>query len=83
MSDLTTKFKEDVLCESRLEKLKRKLNGCVQDEIGGEAVYDRVPASATVTKCIIYYVAGFLCKKLLKRHGLPNVQDWTNVHSDN
>lgn len=66
LSDLTSAFKDDVPSQSRLDELKSRLDGFVQDGIECEDIFDCVPASDSITDCIIYYVCGFLCRKLLK-----------------
>lgn len=51
--------------ESKLKKFKRVLDGLVGNEVECEVVFDRSHTSANVDG-IIYYVTGFICKRLLK-----------------
>lgn len=65
LSDLTSAFQESAPLESRLEGLKQKLDGLVE-EAECENVFSDISSSDNVTDCIIYYVVGFLCRKILK-----------------
>lgn len=63
---LTSAFKDDVPSQSQLDELKSRLDGFVQNFIECEDVFGCVPASDSITDCLIYNLCKFLCRKLLK-----------------
>lgn len=65
LSDLTSAFQESAPLESRLEGLKQKLDGLVEEEAECENVFSDISSSDNVTDSIIYHVR-FLCRKILK-----------------
>lgn len=62
---MTLAFKEGPY-EPRINELKAKLDGLVESEKECEDFLYNEPDSASVTDCVVYYVTGFLCRKLLK-----------------
>lgn len=54
---------------SCLEELKCKLDSLVEDEVERDHIFHSALASDTATDCIIHYVTGFVCQKLLKCTG--------------
>lgn len=66
LSDFTSAFQVDCEQETKLEELKRKLDGLVDADVECEEAFAHVFTSATVEDCIVYYVTGYLCRKLLR-----------------
>uniref|UniRef100_A0A0K8RG57 Transposable element n=1 Tax=Ixodes ricinus TaxID=34613 RepID=A0A0K8RG57_IXORI len=66
LSDFTSAFQDVSVHETKLQELKRNLDGLVDAEVECEDVFDHVYPSAHVEDCIVYYITGFLCRKLLK-----------------
>lgn len=66
LSDLTSAFKDDLQEETKLQQLRRRLDGYIGEELEWEEVFDHSYASCEVVDCIIYYVTGYMCRKLLK-----------------
>lgn len=58
-------FKDESQGESKLQELRKRLDGYISEELEWEAIYDPSYALAEVVDCIVYYVTGFVCRKLL------------------
>ncbi|KAH7979543.1 hypothetical protein HPB49_009800 [Dermacentor silvarum] len=52
--------------ESKLEKLKKKLDKRVDDEVECEILFDHVYSMPEATHCVVYYITGYMCRELLK-----------------
>lgn len=65
LAELTSAFKDESPGESKLQELRKRLDGYVSEELEWEAIYDHSYALAEVVDCIVYYVTGFVCRKLL------------------
>lgn len=66
LSDLKLVFTEDDKAETLLQQLKNKLDGLVSADIECEEVFDHAYGMPEAVDCIIYYLCGFVCRKLLK-----------------
>ncbi|KAH6947068.1 hypothetical protein HPB50_016987 [Hyalomma asiaticum] len=66
LSDLTSAFKDESHKETKLQELRKKLDGYIGEELEWESICDHSYASAEVVDCIVYYVSGFVCRKMLK-----------------
>lgn len=66
LSDLKSYFSSNQLKDTKLEELKKKLDGLVESEMKCEKVLDHDYTRPEQADCIIYYVTGYLCRKLLK-----------------
>lgn len=77
VSDVTSEYNCRNDSESKLEKLRRRLDGLIDKEVECEATFDHTYAAAEVVDCIIYYVTGFMCKKTSEgRFSLSVMQAW-------
>lgn len=85
LTDLKLAFQERASEETKLQMLKQKLDGLVVAEVECSEAFANVCTVPEAADCIIYYLAGFMCRKLLKcstcstcRHSL--IEEW-EIHS--
>lgn len=70
LEELKTIFKQEneSLVTFHLEKLKKKLDNLIDTEnLEFDEICDHDYYNSTVENCIIYYVTGFICRKLRKK----------------
>ncbi|KAH8032437.1 hypothetical protein HPB51_025206 [Rhipicephalus microplus] len=65
LAELTSAFKDESPGKSKLQELRKRLDGYVSEEPEWEAIYDHSYALDKVVDCIVYYVTRFVCRKLL------------------
>lgn len=66
LTDLKLAFQEAGAEKTKLQELKQKLDGLVSAEVECDDVFDHVYEVPGTSDCIIYYLAGFMCRKLLR-----------------
>lgn len=66
LTDLKLAFQEAGAQTTKLKELKEKLDGLVSAEVECEDVFDHVYEIPGTSECIVYYLAGFMCRKLLR-----------------
>lgn len=66
LTDMKEAFQDSSKQQTQLQNLKQKLDGLVATEVECETVFDHEYTSPETVHCIIYYLAGFMCQKLLK-----------------
>lgn len=64
MAGVKLAFQADEKQESHLQQLKCKLDGLVAAEV--DEAFDEVCTEPEAVHCVVYYLAGLVCRKMLK-----------------
>ncbi|KAH9378421.1 hypothetical protein HPB48_018099 [Haemaphysalis longicornis] len=73
LSDFKLMFMEGDKAETLLQQLKNKLDGLLSADNKSEDVFDHACGKTEAVDCVIYYLCGFVCRKLLKKHNMFEV----------